>query len=172
MQVDVHNLQLDNAPRVALEVARSDSIALMGLTVASAHGGGIVVDSCKHVYLGSSDVAAAGDALLVQASAGAAGLSPGQLDFRTLRCCPAWQHNASAGIPGQAVQHPEHRMLGCGIRVSLHPKALMWRALRRGPANQLPVRGWDAPAVARGRCGRRRPHECRHIICSIPEPGH
>ena len=76
MQVDVHNLQLDNAPRVALEVARSDSIALMGLTVASAHGAGIVVDSCKHVYVGSSDVAAAGDALLVQASAGAAGLWP------------------------------------------------------------------------------------------------
>lgn len=86
MQVDVHNLRLDNAPRVALEVARSDSIALMGLTVASAHGAGIMVDSCKHVYVGSSDVAAAGDALLVQASAGAAGLWPGQLDAPAVPC--------------------------------------------------------------------------------------
>ena len=89
-QVDVHNLRLDNAPRVALEVARSDSIALMGLTVASAHGAGILVDSCKHVYVGSSDVAAAGDAFLVQASAGAAGLWPGQLDSPAVPC-PATQ---------------------------------------------------------------------------------
>ncbi|KAK9821739.1 hypothetical protein WJX81_000948 [Elliptochloris bilobata] len=41
-----------------------DSVALIGLAVTSGHGAGIVVDSCKHVYIGSSAVAAAGNALL------------------------------------------------------------------------------------------------------------
>ena len=104
VQVDVHNLRLDNAPRVALEVARSDSVALMGLSVASAHGAGIVVDSCKHVYIGSSDVAAAGNALLVQASAGAPGHCPGQLDTPRLPCLAksATHCNRMAGMRSAA----------------------------------------------------------------------
>jgi len=70
-QVDVRSLRLENAPRAALEVARSDSVALMGLNVSAGHGAGVVVDGSQHVYIGGSAVAAAGDALLVQASTGA-----------------------------------------------------------------------------------------------------
>jgi len=70
-QVDVRSLRLENAPRAALEVARSDSVALMGLNVSAGHGAGVVVDGSQHVYIGGSAVDTAGDALLVQASTGA-----------------------------------------------------------------------------------------------------
>jgi len=69
--VDVRSLRLENAPRAALEVARSDSVALMGLNVSAGHGAGVVVDGSQHVYIGGSAVDTAGDALLVQASTGA-----------------------------------------------------------------------------------------------------
>lgn len=71
-QVDIHNIHLDAAPRAALEVARSDSVALMDISIASGHGAGLVVDGSKHVYVGSCTVAGAGTALLIQASAGEA----------------------------------------------------------------------------------------------------
>ena len=114
--MDVHNLELTDAPRESLEVARSDSVALMDLDVASQHGAGVVLDSSVHVYLGSSTVATAGDALLVQASAGGkAGLPV------SLNPC------AACGLCSRNTWRPSLLGPGAALRLAL----AVWRAAKK-----------------------------------------
>lgn len=189
-QVDVRSLRVENAPRAALEVARSDSVALMGLNVSAGHGAGIVVDGSQHVYIGGSAVDAAGDALVVQASTGAragawaAGFgAPRGRPWRAHGVCAShreeaaclWERSAAApaeALRGRAVGRPTSFLFVDGVMLASRAAAVLIGGDARADISSLVLQNLAIlPSRRRAPAARRpAPWPARRLALSGAAP--